>query len=379
MSSCHGFLVTCEALLGRVPQYFQFTDHPLSIDSVVSTGGIGWHWGVGIDAIIYPLGVASITIIMLVLQRRAKALGAQLTAPSRPRPTTREVCSALDLGGLSLAIVSLGFILVPLSLAALQPQGYRTPWIIALFVLGPLGLLIALPLYESHVAATPFFPGHYLRNRPIALAFALYFLDFMAAAASHSYLYNWALIAQNMTPLQAVYLSYTNGVTIVFVGLVFGWMLWRTRRFKWPMMAGCAVRLLGYGLMFRVRAPRTSPSYAELFVVQCVQGLGDGLVQTGAFVVTTANVPHAEAAQMTALTVLVGILGQSVGDAISGAVYTGTFRSELRRELGSLGTPEMVETVFNSITGAIPAWGTVERMAINRAVCVSPGLCLFLM
>lgn len=340
----------------------------------MSKGGLGWHWGIGIDAICYPIGVSAIMIIMLVFQRRAKKLEAQLV-PAKPKPTFLAVCSALDLGGLLIAIVSLAFILVPLSLAALQPQGYRTPWIIALFVLGPIGVLVVLPLYESRVAANPFFPSRYLRNRAIALAFALYFLDFMAASASHGYLYNWALIAQNMSVLQATYLGYMNGVTITFVGLVFGLVMWRTRRYKWWIMAGCAVRLVGYGLMFRIRE-EAGPAYAELYLAQVVQGVGDGLVQTGGFVAATVNVPHGEAAQMVALTVLVGMLGSSVGTAIAGAIYTGTFREELRKELGAvLGAgaavvPELVELVFNSITGEIPAWGTVERGAINKAVSV---------
>lgn len=139
---------------------------------------------------------------MLTFQRRAKKLESQITT-SRPKLSFREVCSALDLGGLSLTVVSLGFILVPLSLASLQPKGYATPWIIALFVLGPIGLLFVVPFYESRVAARPFFPPRYLKHRAICLAFTLYFLDYMAAAASHSYLYNWALIAQNMSILEA--------------------------------------------------------------------------------------------------------------------------------------------------------------------------------
>lgn len=332
----------------------------------MSEGGLGWHWGIGIDAICYPIGVAAIMIIMLVFQRRAKKLEVQL-APARPKPTLGEVCSALDLGGLLIAIVSLAFILVPLSLAALQPQGYRTPWIIALFVLGALGVLVVLPLYEARVAAHPFFPSRYLQNRAIVLAFLLYFFDYMAASASHSYLYNWALIAHNMSVLQATYLGYMNGVTITFVGLAFGLVMWRTRRYKWWLMAGCAVRLVGYGVMFRIRG-EADPSYAELYVVQVVQGLGDGLVQTGGFVAATVNVPHREAAQMVALTVLVGMLGSSVGSAIAGAIYTGTFREQLAEKLGAAATPELINTLFNSITGEIPAWGTVERLAINEAV-----------
>lgn len=167
-------------------------------------GGLGWHWGIGIDAIVYPIGVSVLMTILLVFQRRAKKLAiASRVAPPRPRPSFREVCSALDLGGLFLTVVSLGFILVPVSLASLQPRRYATPWIIALLVLGPIGLLFVVPFYESRVAKTPFFPPRYLKHRTICLAFLLYFLDFMAAATGHGYLFNWALIAQNMSILQA--------------------------------------------------------------------------------------------------------------------------------------------------------------------------------
>lgn len=307
-------------------------------------------------------------IIMFVFERRATKLQSGLVV-ARPKPSVSAVCSAIDLGGVLLAVVSLAFILVPLSLASLQPQGYRTPWVIALFVLGPIGLLVLLPLYESRIATRPFFPSRYIKHRAIALALLLYFLDFMAVGASHNYLYNWAVIAQNMSILQATYLSNVNGVTIAFVGMGFGLVMWKTRRYKWWVMLGCAVRLLGYGLMFRIRT-EADPSYVELYMVQFVQGVGDSLVQTGGYVAATINVPHKEVAQMTALAVLVGILGSSVGGAISGAIYTGTFREELAKQLGDNATPELINTLFNSITGDIPAWGTPERLAINRAVSI---------
>lgn len=164
-----------------------------------------------------------------------------------------------------------------------------------------------------------------------------------------------------------VSLFYMNGVTIVFVGLAFGFIMWKTRHYKWWIMLGCVFRLIGYAMMFRIRT-ETNPPYAELYLAQVVQGLGDGLVQTGGFVATTVNVPHSEVAQMTALTVLVGILGQSVGTAIAGAIYTGTFREELWKQLGDSATYELVDSVFNSITADIPAWGTADRHAINKAV-----------
>jgi MFS family permease len=110
-------------------------------------------------------------------------------------------------------------------------------------------------------------------------------------------------------------------------------------------MSGVSVRIVGYAIMFRVRT--ANPSMAELFAVQLIQGLGDGIVQTGAYVAATVNVPHRETAQMAALIVMIWMLGQSIGNAISGAIYTRTFREELAKQLGDRATPELIEALFN--------------------------------
>lgn len=167
--------------------------------------------------------------------------------------------------------------------------------------------------------------------------------------------------------MEATNLSYTKGVMITFTGLAFGFVMWKTKQYKWWIMAGCVIRIVGYGVMFHIRS-LVNPPAAELFVVQLIQGVGDGIVQTGGFVAATINVPHKETAQMAALVVLIGMLGQSVGEAISGAIYTGTFRQQLAKQLGDNATPELINTLFNSITGDIPAWGTSDRIAINKAV-----------
>lgn len=334
------------------------------ISAVVSPGGIGWAWGIGILAIIYPFGVVGIMSLLLKYERRAKKL--EMEYVKRPRLSVYEVCSNIDVGGLSIMILGLAFILLPLSLASLQPDGYRTPWIPTLMAVGGLMLTIMLPLYESKVAAHPFFPVRYLKHRSICLAFMLYFTDYMAAAASHSYLFNWALIAQGFTVVQATNLSFINSTMTFATGIAFGLVMWKTRVYKWWIVGGLFVRIIGYGVMFRIRT--SNPTLAELFIVQLVQGFGDGIVQTGSYVAATVNVPHKETAQMTALIVMVGTLGQSIGDAISGAIYTGTFREQLAQQLGDKSTPELIEALFNSINTLVPDWGTPERTAINAAV-----------
>ncbi|EXJ96328.1 hypothetical protein A1O1_01454 [Capronia coronata CBS 617.96] len=338
------------------------------VSAVVSPGGIGWGWGIGIIAIILPFGTAMITAVLLIYERRAKRL--EVGDLAKPKPTFSEVVSSMDLLGVAIIIVGCAFILIPLSLASNQPHGYKTPWVIALMVIGGL-MLIGLPFFEAHFAAHPFLPMRYLKHRSICLGFLLYFTDYMAAAASHNYLYNWAVIAKNMSIVTATNLSNVNGVMIFTMGIILGAILYKTRHFKWILMGGVALRLLGYGLMFRVRT--SHPSTAEIFVVQFIQGIGDGIVQSGGYVAATINVPHRETAQMAALVVTIGMLGQSVGTAICGAIYTGTMREQLSKALGSDATPELISNLYNSITTGVPDWGTPQRAAIAVAVSLTKG------
>ncbi|CAK7230550.1 hypothetical protein SCUCBS95973_007612 [Sporothrix curviconia] len=361
------------------------------ISSVVSPGGIGWKWGVGIIGIIFPFAMIPIIAVTYIFARRAKKLEATMkeaaathhanldhasvaavaaanpegTAGAKAKLSLYSVASNIDLGGLLIMIISLAFVLIPLSLAALQPQGYRTPWVIALIVIGGVALLVGFPAYEQYVAAHPIFPLRYVRHRAIGLAFLLYFTDYMAASVSHGYLYNWAIIAQNLTIVQATDLSYINGVLTFFSGMAFGFVMWKTRSFKWWLLFGLVVRIIGYGVMFRIRTEH--PSLGELIVVQILQGVGDGIVQTGGYIAATINVPHKETAQAVALIVTIGMLGSSIGSAISGAIYTSTFPNELRHYLGDLATPELISDIINSIDSNVPAWGTVARTGIANA------------
>lgn len=71
---------------------------------------------------------------------------------------------------------------------------------------------------------------------------------------------------------------------------------------------------------------------------------------------------------MTALMISFAFVGSSIGSCIAGGIYTNSFRPALWSHLGDSATPEMVNSLFNSITGVLPAWGTSERDAINAAV-----------
>lgn len=219
------------------------------------------------------------------------------------------------------------------------------------------------------MAKHPVVPLHYFKNSTIIYACALGAIDSVGFSATHTYLYTWSTIAKNYDARNATFLTYTNGVVQCLVGIGAGAIMYKTRRYKWLMTSGVLMRLIGYGVMIRLRGAQNST--AELFIVQCIQGWGSGIVSTLNVVAAQIEVPHWELAQMSSLVLLTSFLGSAIGEAIAGGIYTSTFKGALRHHLGPEVAQSIIDTIFNSITGEIPAWGTPDRIAAALAVSLA--------
>ncbi|KAI9730867.1 MAG: hypothetical protein M1834_005585 [Cirrosporium novae-zelandiae] len=328
------------------------------VDSVVN--GIGWRWGIGMFAIIMPFGASFIVGTLLHFQHRAKKLG--LTV--KKKMTIYDFCSRIDLGGIILLTGGFGMLFLPMTLAATSTNRWRTPWIIALLILGAL-FLIALVVYEKYIAKNPVVPTRYFRNLTIVLCCSIGAFDTVGFSDTHTYLYAWSVVAHDFSARNATFLAYTNGVTQCLSGIIGGAIVLKTRRPKWVLVAGVIIRFIGYGVMIRLRGQDNST--AELFVVQLIQGIGSGFIET--LIVTSAQVvvPHAELAQVTSLVLLCTFLGSAVGTSIAGAIYTNTFREALRKHMAPGTSEATINSLFQSITGILPAWGSSQRIAANAA------------
>ena len=169
-----------------------------------------------------------------------------------------------------------------------------------------------------------------------------------------------------MKARDATFYYYTNGVTQCLSGILGGLFMAYTRRYKHLAIAGAVMRVVGYGVMIRLRGANNG--YAELFIVQLIQGLGSGIMQNSLLIPVQISVKHVEMAQITALFVSFSVVGSSIGSCIAGGIYTNTFKPRLWHYLGGNGSASLVNQLFNSITGKAPAWGTPERTAISFAV-----------
>lgn len=231
-----------------------------------------------------PFGASFIIGTLLWYQRKARKLG--LLKPQSI--TLHGFCSEIDLGGMILFIAGFACFLLPLTIAAQETGGWKTPWIIALIIVGAL-LLICLPYYETYYSRHPIIPMFYLKNATIILSCLLVMTDSIGFTATHTYLYAWGTVAHNFDATVATYYVYTNGVIQSLVGIFAGLYMYWARRYKWLIMSGVVFRLIGYGVMIRLRGAHNS--LAELFIVQVIQGAGSGIIQTAPLVARSWSFP----------------------------------------------------------------------------------------
>lgn len=328
------------------------------VDSALTT--VGWRWGIGMFALILPLCASAVIVPLALFQRRMARLG----APAKPRLTLRSFFSHIDITGVVLLAGGFACVLLPLSLAGNAPSRWSTPWIPTLIAVGIL-LLGILLIYEAKAATHPVLPPRFLRNSSLILAWVIGITDSFAFSATHTYMYAWVVVVHAYGPRDATFLTFTAGCMQVLSGAVCGYAMYRTWRYKWLLVLGVLIRLVGYGAMLRLRGAANST--AELFAVQLIQGTGSGLVLTVILVVAQIVVPRADLAQSTALALQFVYLGNALGSAVAGAIYTGLFRDRIAHYAPGLPI-EQIAAVYNTITTQQDAGGSAEQVnAVNHA------------
>ena len=328
------------------------------IESVVN--GIGGAGESGMFAILMPVCASVIIITLAVFQSRACQTGVLI----KEHLNLYGFCSRIDLGGTILLSGGFALLLIPITIAATTTSRWQTPWVDVLLALGIVALLTHF-LYEKYISNHPVVPTRYFRVPAIVASVCLACIDNIGVGATHTYLYAWSTVSRGFLPRNAQFLVCTNGVMQSLTGMAIWLVIYRIRSYKWILVGGAVVRLVGYGIMVRLRT--NDSSIAELFIVQLVQGLGCGIIETIVIVASQIVVPHVELAQVTSLIMLSAFLGNGIGSAIAGGIYTDTLMERLRVRLGEEVSEGRLDKLYNSITGALPDWGTPERNAVNLA------------
>ncbi|CAK7210055.1 hypothetical protein SBRCBS47491_000641 [Sporothrix bragantina] len=347
-----------------------------------------WRWGVGISAILLPLTVTPIVVVLYYMQwRTRKAHGVQggKYHGFSALQISRELL--LDMDPLGLICFAGGFLLVllPLTISDRAPDGYHTPYIIAMFVTGAV-LLLLWPVVETRVPRPLIQLRTFFFNPNALVPTAIYFIDEVAYAFISVPMLQWSEITLGLSAGNATYLTYAQAASTTVFGIVAGLITARTARYKWLTTAGACIRMLGLGLMFRYRVGGSS--IVQVVIPQIIMGVGGGFMTANLFAAAQASVPFAQLATVTAFVSTAVPVGWSIGSAIVGALQTSFLRAALHRYVDPVAggnNTTLAETIYahgstalvNYPLGtpvrnaAIEAWSENMRRILTGALAVA--------
>ena len=251
-----------------------------------------------------------------------------------------------------------GFVLGPLALAALifavilgETHGYRSPLILALFVVG--GAALAASILAELRAPAPMLDLRYFRRPPftgaLVVAFAAYFGIF-------SIFFFTALYLQVVVGYSAFRLA---GLFAPMAGaLIFGsvfagrWVAGVGPRL--PMTLGCLAAAAG--VLLTDVALRGQPGFIALAAPLALAGLGFGVAVVPATSVALGVVPPEHSGMAAAATTTSRELGTVIGVAVLGSLVNGQLAAGLSQRLAALGIPTgFRDVVINAVeTGQVP-------------------------
>ncbi|WFD20358.1 hypothetical protein MCAP1_002602 [Malassezia caprae] len=351
-----------------LPIFITFVVGSKVLDALMSSH---WRWLPGMFCILVPVVLVPLAGALWHLERKARR---SHLVPIHPylRKGFFHACWQLfldtDMVGLLLLVGGFAMIVVPLVRAGMYLTTYSTAWVIGCLTVGPIILLILLPLYEVFIAPRPFFRHTWL-NSDIVIAMIIAFLDNLVFTASFQVAWNWVRVTYGFGTDQvgeANYFTNADNLSLTLFGFLVGIVIAYTRRFKYFLVAGCCLRLLGYGLMVRYRHVGTS--MAQAVWPQIIQGMGGAFMGEILTLSAQITVRHQDVSMVTAVVLTLFTLGNSVGLAVYQSIITDRLPKMLAKYAPFL-SPKQLSSIAMLPTSAFDTFphDTREGTAISTA------------
>ncbi|KAI1334165.1 putative siderochrome-iron transporter [Xylariaceae sp. FL0016] len=329
-----------------------------------------WRWAYGMWAIILPVAFIPLAICLFLHNRKEQRLGIQHQREDfkgAPLDIAKKLWLHLDVGGIILLATAVALILLPLTLSASADQGWASPHIVAMLVLGSL-LLLGFGLWEAspRLAPQPLIPLALLRCRTFVVGCGLVFF-FMAIydLVVQPYFVSYLMVTHALPVTLAGYVTEAFGFAAIVASTATAFLIRHARRYRPFVLAGGLVYLLALGLTFRFR--RAGAPLACVVAAQVVLGAGGGLLLLPAQTGVQGSVARAHVATATACYLTMMEVGGAVGAAVSGVVWTRLIPAKLALYLPEGARPHAHDIYGDiKVATAYPV-GSPERFAIDRA------------
>lgn len=254
--------------------------------------------------------------------------------------------------------------LLPFTLAADAPEGWKSGYIIAMIVVGFV-VLSAFVVYEWLVAPTPMFNYSILSDRTVigtCLLGATYQISYYCWA---HYFSSFLMVVNNLSVSHAGYIDNTFSVVSGFLLFIVGFSIRKTGYFKWLLYIAVPMYVLAQGLMIYFRRPDQSVGF--LIMCEVFISIGGSIFIILQQVAMLAAVDHQHIAVALALLYVVGTTGGAIGSTVSGTIWTNTFRHALEMFLPESALPDL-DSIYEDFEVQLAyEVGSPERLAIQEA------------
>ncbi|KAH7166453.1 major facilitator superfamily domain-containing protein [Dactylonectria macrodidyma] len=329
--------------------------------------GIGFRWGLGVWAIVYPAVCAPLWALFYFYQRKAEKAGLIKSNPS-DRSLVQSIIywgKEFDVIGLLLVATGLALFLLSFSIYSYQKNEWKSPLIICFLIFGGL-LVIAFGLWEKYLAPVTFIPWHLITNRTIIFTYTMMASIYTAWYVWDNYFYSFLVVVFRESVTHATYITNIYTVGSCFMAIVMGVVILYNGRLKWQALYfGVPLTVLGVALMIKFRQPDTNIGY--IVMCQIFIAFGGGILVICEQMTVMAVSTQREIPAVIAMESMIANVGGAIGSAIAAAMWTGIFPKKLLEYL-----PEDDLADFASIYGdmtiqASYADGTDTREAIVHA------------
>ncbi|QHS71857.1 ARN family MFS transporter [Saccharomyces paradoxus] len=330
-----------------------------------------WSWNIAMWAFIYPLSALPIMFLILYMTYKSSKTPELRSLKEQAR---KEKISGLfrnlmflfwklDVVGIVLITVSLGCVLVPLTLANEVSQKWQNPKIIGTLVVGGC-LFVIFVFWEAKFARAPLLPFKLLSDRGIWAPLGVTFFNFFTFFISCDYLYPVLLVSMKESSTSAARIVNMPDFVAATASPFYSLLVAKTRKLKLSVIGGCAAWMVCMGLFYQYRGG--TGSHGGVIAASIIMGLSGLLCSNSVIVILQAMTTHNRMAVVTGIQYTFSKVGAAVGASVSGAVWTQTMPNQLYKHLGNDTLAEAAYTSPYTFIKKYP-WGSPERNAVGES------------
>ncbi|KAL1306347.1 hypothetical protein AAFC00_005062 [Neodothiora populina] len=280
---------------------------------------IGFVFGTIFSGVAANIGGPRASLTVLSIIYFAVTLTAFFIVPNDSavkQKLTWETLKQFDPVGVLLTIFGIGMFCVALSSTDNAPQGWRTPYILVLLILG-LVTIIAFVVWETYTTY-PLIPMSILRDRNLSLILGTIVLGSMSFPVTTIFLAMFFQSVWGMSTLSTAVHLLPMAITSIIVNGFAAMMLHRVSNRLLMMCGVCAYAL---SLVLFALNRQTDTYWSFCFVGLVVAIIGTDLQFNVANMYVMSSMPRAQQSVAGSILQTVGKLSQSVGYGIGTAVF----------------------------------------------------------